>query len=122
MRVPLFLGRQHADARVEPGFVPLAALTLIGATTFGACVGISIDREPNAPFVSNPTGETVQLMVIVDGQRTPISTIEAGVTVSLGIYEDQCTSDVLLAQSLAGNEIDRRTEPLCPKESWIIGD
>jgi hypothetical protein len=97
----------------------LAALGLLIAALLGACM---IDEDPNAPLVSNATAETVRLVVIANGLPTPISTIESGVTVTLGGFENHCTSDVLVAQSLSGNEIDRRTESLCPNETWTIGD
>jgi hypothetical protein len=84
--------------------------------------GCLTDEGLSAPRVSNATDRAVELFVIANGIPTQISTIESGVTVDLGVFEDQCTGDVLVARLGSGEEVDRLIEPLCPEETWVIGE
>jgi hypothetical protein len=101
-----------------PALVRRAALAIVASAIVGACA--SIDAEPHAPRVSNATDQALGLFVITNGIPSQISTIEAGVTVDLGLYEGTCTGDVLVARTNGGAEIGRRSEPLCPDEVWLI--
>jgi hypothetical protein len=96
----------------------LVALLVLVPAVVGGCL---TDEEPNAPRVSNATDQPVELFVIANGIPTQISTIDSGVTVDLGIFGDQCTGEVLVARLGSGAEVDRLVEPLCPEETWVIG-
>ena len=84
-----------------------------------ACV--QIDPEPNTPRVSNLTPEPVTLSIERDGVTTPLSTINGGITIDLNAFNGTCTDGTLVAIGPGGEEVDRRTEPLCPEEVWSIG-
>jgi hypothetical protein len=84
-----------------------------------ACV--LIDREPNTPRVSNLTDEPVTLSIERDGVTTPLSTIKGGITIDLNPFNGTCTDGTLVAIGPGGEEVARRTEPLCPEEAWSIG-
>ena len=92
--------------------------------TFGLVGGcMMIDREPstNAPQVWNFSDGSIQVSIERGGRRTPVTTINGGNGAYLVGFEGACTDGTLIAMGPAGNEEGRRTEPLCPGETWSIG-
>ena len=96
----------------------IAALCLT-VSLVDACV--MIDREPNAPRVSNFTDEPLTLSIERDGVRTGLGGVNGGTTVYLNEFDGTCTDGTLVATGPGGEEVARRTEPLCTEEAWSIG-
>ena len=95
------------------------AATFLALGLVGGCM--MVDREPNAPRVSNFTDETVQLSIERGGSTTPLTTLEGGITVYLNAFDGTCTDGTLVAVGPGGEEVGRRTETLCPGQVWSIG-
>ena len=100
--------------RIRAIAAPLLALGLVGGC-------MMVDREPNAPRVSNVTDETVQVSIERGDVTIPLTTLKGGITVHLIAFDGTCTDGTLVAVGPGGDEVDRRTETLCPGQVWSIG-
>ena len=90
-----------------------AALLLVGA-----CEGPG--EEFHLPKISNLRDETVEVYLVGDEIETRMAILAPGLTVGLHGFNDKCTAGLLVARTTTGEEIARRTEPICPDEFWTI--
>jgi hypothetical protein len=91
------------------------ALALAG---IAACQGPG--EEFHEPKITNLGDETIEVYVDTGGVVTKLATVPAGTTVGLSGFNNVCTRDPMVARSLDGEEIARRSEPICPDEFWTI--
>jgi hypothetical protein len=91
----------------------VAALLLVGA-----CEGPG--EEFHLPKISNLRDETVEVYYVSGGIETRLATLAPRQTVGLFGFNNKCTVDLLIARTQAGQELARRTEPICPDEFWAI--
>jgi hypothetical protein len=74
------------------------------------------------PHVQNNTSEPVRVFLEHDGQEfEQIHVIAPGASGDLGNYSQGCTNSPLVVRGTNGDEIARRSEPLCPDETWTVG-
>jgi hypothetical protein len=93
----------------------LAAASLL---LVGACEGPGeVFHEPK---ISNLRDETVEVYLVSGAIETRLATLAPRQTVGLSGYNNKCTVDLLVARTTNGEEIARRTEPICPDEVWTI--
>ncbi len=94
----------------------VATATLLVA--IAACNGPG--EEYHQPKISNLGDETIVVYVDSGGVVTKLATVAAGTTVGLSGFNNLCVRDPLVAKTLGGREVARRTEPICPDEFWTI--
>jgi hypothetical protein len=93
----------------------------------GALVGCSsvVDCRPveefHDPKVFNATDSTIELFIVSDGVEVPLGSVAAHTNGGLPSFDRICTKGTLIARSDSGQEVARRTEPLCADESWNVG-
>ena len=90
-----------------------AALLLVAA-----CEGPG--EEFHLPKISNLREETVEVYLVSGGIETRLATLAPRQTVGLYGNNNKCTVGLLIARTTTGEEIARRTEPICPDEFWVI--
>ena len=91
------------------------AIILIGLLAIGC------QTEPNTHVVENQSAETV--VIYWDDGFGAQEVIERmpGKTTRLSLFHtDECSTGVLYARDLSGKEVARRTDPLCPQDTWVI--
>jgi hypothetical protein len=93
--------------------IALATLTVLVA----ACSSVD---EFHDPKVTNATGQPIDLAFVSNGVEVPLGSIGVNVTVSLTAFGGRCSNGTFIAR-VAGGEIARRSERLCPDEIWTIG-
>jgi hypothetical protein len=96
----------------------LLLIVLVGSALV---VGCGIYEEFHYPSVTNLTNQTIKLFFVSNGIETPIGSVAAGATGALSVFEDACTHGTLIARDASGQEIARRSEPLCSDEFWNVG-
>jgi len=84
-------------------------------------LGCGIREEFHQPRIANLRSDTIEVHIDSRGVSTSLATVAAGSTVGLSVYEDKCTGGTMVARTSDGQEIARRTAPLCPEETWTIG-
>jgi hypothetical protein len=74
--------------------------------------------------VYNDSSSTVTVAYVQQGETEPLTDpIEAGGVRSFGSYRTgECSPAPLVALDPAGRIVARRDAPLCPGESWLIGE
>ena len=98
-----------------------AALVVATATLIVGIAGCQGPREEfHEPKISNLGDETIVVYVHSGGVVTKLATVAAGTTVGLSGFNNLCMRDPLVAKTLRGREVARRTEPICPDEFWTI--
>jgi hypothetical protein len=95
----------------------VVALAVFAALS--ACEGPG--EEFHEPKITNLGNETVEVFVESGGVVTRLVSVPAGTTVGLAGFNNTCTSDPMVAITLDGDELARRSEPICPDEFWTIG-
>ena len=71
--------------------------------------------------MQNATDDVVYVFWFDDGEEERIGPIQPDTNGHLPVqYPEECSSGILIARTSAGREIDRRTEPLCRNDTWVI--
>ena len=91
---------------------------LIGCTSIIGCRHV---EEFHDPKVFNATDSTIELFLLSDGAEVPLGSVAAHTNAGLPAFDGSCTQGTLIARSNSGQEVARRTEPLCADESWNVG-
>jgi len=78
-------------------------------------------EEFHDPKVTNLTDQTIKLFLVSNGIESPVGSVAAGTTGNLPWADGTCTHGTLIARDASGQEIARRSEPLCADEFWNVG-
>src|SRR5262245_39241564 len=103
----------------------IVAITLI-ANLLTSCLG-SDQGGPPAFELTNQTDQDVAVFLLYpDGteRRQPlVSDLRPGTTASLQdtFSPNKCSAGTLIARTLAGDEVARRSDPICTPGVWMIG-
>lgn len=84
-------------------------------------VGCGSYEEFHDPKVFNGTNQTIKLSFVSNGIEVPLGPVAAGTTGNLPWADGTCTHGTLIARDASGQEIARRSEPLCADEFWNVG-
>jgi hypothetical protein len=108
------------DAPWRPGASGrrLVVVFILGMTFV---VGCGSYEEFHDPKVTNATNHTIQLYFVSNGIEVPVGSVAAGSTGGLSFADGKCTHGTLIARDASGQEIARRSEPLCADEFWNVG-
>jgi hypothetical protein len=83
-----------------------------------ACQGIR--EQFHQPKITNLGDETIEVYVETGGLVTKLATVPAATTIGLSGFNNICTHDPMVAKTLDGDAIARRSEPICPDQFWTI--
>jgi hypothetical protein len=105
-------------ARLAYSLLLTTMLAAVALLLVGACAGPG--EEFHEPKITNLRAEPVVVYVVSVGIETRLATVAPGQTVGLSGFNNKCTVDLLIARTPAGEELARRSEPICPDEFWTI--
>ena len=96
----------------------LASLLAFGVLTAACSV------EPATHHVTNESGQTVTVFYEAEDGEYKTRTLEPGKAMYMNFLfgTQECSQGALIARTADGVEVDRRTDRLCPGDTWVIDD
>jgi hypothetical protein len=92
------------------------ALVLVAAT---ACGNVEVETHRAV----NNTGETIYIFSVWPSGEYALGDVKPGFQRPLNLGSTGgCWAGTLIARTLAGREVARRSDPFCPDQSWLIAD
>jgi hypothetical protein len=100
------------------GVRSMLGLLLLFGTFLGGC-----HVEVEGHRVANQSDQTLEIVWLHGGSEMTLGDVPPGQFRPLTLFQsDECSSGILVARGAAGREVARRTEPLCPADTWVIAD
>ena len=94
------------------------AASVLVAVGVGACA-----QQIGDHWAVNRTDDTIVISEFVDGRESTVAKLGPGSrNPLLNFRSGECSATLLVAKSLAGREIARRSETFCPGDEWVITD
>jgi hypothetical protein len=91
----------------------------LAALLAGGCGLVDVTTQ----HVVNHSSATIEIYVVVQSDELFVGAIPQDLTLPLnGVDGPNCSTHVLVARNTSGLEVARRTEPLCPDDTWVIRD
>ena len=92
---------------------------VLSAFSVTACISGEFDEWT----IRNDTSETVYIVKLDDGDEVQVGKVLPDLQIHLQVNSaDDCSRGILVARTASGREVDRRTEPLCRDDMWVVRD